>query len=101
MRMHVQLEPSLHVEPRAHAVFGRVPEGMQDRLTRLGERELRADADRWNPRVLDVIAKKRPKSLIDVADAYGDLFVSVHQAWLKGLQTASAEASPGAEIIPL
>ncbi len=61
---------------------------------------LAAQAPVWNPRVLEAIAKKSPQSLIDVADAYGDLFANVHQTWLKGLQAASAEAAAGAEIIP-
>lgn len=61
---------------------------------------LAAEAPVWNPRVLEALAKREPKSLLDVAEAYGDLFARVHQAWLKALQTASAEASPGAEIIP-
>ena len=62
--------------------------------------QLAAEAPRWNPRVLDAIGRKPRPSLVDIADAYGDLFASVHQAWLKALMTASAEAAPGAEIIP-
>jgi len=55
---------------------------------------------KWNPRVLEALAKKQPQSMLDVADAYGELFASVHQGWLKGLQNTSAEAAPGAEIVP-
>lgn len=61
---------------------------------------LAADPPAWNPRVLAALLKQPPKSMIEVADAYGDLFGAVHQAWLKALQTASAEAAAGAEIIP-
>lgn len=61
---------------------------------------LSAEAPRWNPRVLEAIGRKPRKSMVEVADAYGDLFAAVHQAWLKALMTASAEAAPGAEIIP-
>lgn len=62
--------------------------------------KLSAEAPRWNPRVLEVLAQKPRKSLVDVADAYGELFGGVHQGWLKALMTASAEAASGAEIIP-
>ena len=61
---------------------------------------LSAEAPRWNPRVLQAIGRKPRKSMVDVAEAYGDLFAAVHQAWLKALMTASAEAAPGAAIIP-
>jgi hypothetical protein len=62
--------------------------------------KLSAEAPRWNPRVLEAIARQPRKSMVDVADAYGELFGTVQQAWLKALMTASAEAAPGAEIIP-
>ena len=62
--------------------------------------KLSAEAPRWNPRVLDALNQQLPKSMIEVAEAYGTLFTNVHLAWLKGLQNASAEAAPGAAIIP-
>lgn len=62
--------------------------------------KLSAEAPRWNPRVLEAILRKPCKSLVEVADAYGDVFAAVHQGWLKALMTASAEAASGAEIIP-
>ncbi len=62
--------------------------------------KLATPAPRWNPRVLEAITKKSPQSMTDVADAYGELLASVHQGWLKSLQNASAEAAPGAEIVP-
>lgn len=61
---------------------------------------LTVDPPIWNPRVLEALGKQAPKSMLDVADAYGVLFGQVHQSWLKALQTASAEAAPGGEIIP-
>ena len=62
--------------------------------------QLAAEAPRWNPRVLEAIGRKPRSSMVDIADAYGDLFAAVHQAWLKALMTASAEAAPRAELIP-
>lgn len=61
---------------------------------------LSAEAPRWNPRVLDALEAKGPQSMFDAADAYGELLGNVHQAWLKSLQAASAEAAPGGTIIP-
>lgn len=61
---------------------------------------LTTEAPRWNPLVLEALSKKTPETMLDVADAYGQLFATMHQGWLKSLQSASAEASPGAEIIP-
>ena len=62
--------------------------------------KLATEVPRWNPKVLEVITKKLPGSMMDVADAYGELFASLQQGWLKSLQNASAEAAPGAEIVP-
>ncbi len=61
---------------------------------------LNTTTPRWNPRVLDAIAKKKPKSLLDVAQAYGDLFAQVHQQWLKSLIATSLEAVEGGTVIP-
>ena len=62
--------------------------------------KLPAEAPRWNPMVLEAMGRKPRKSLVDVADVYGELFATVHQGWLKALMTASAEGANGAEIIP-
>jgi hypothetical protein len=62
--------------------------------------KLPAEAPRWNPMVLEAMGRKARKSLVDVADAYGELFATVHQGWLKALMTASAEGANGADIIP-
>ncbi|MDB4637307.1 PSD1 and planctomycete cytochrome C domain-containing protein [bacterium] len=61
---------------------------------------LGAAAPRWNPRVIGAIKSKQPKSMLDVAEAYGTLFADVHQQWLKLLQETVKEAVPGAEVIP-
>lgn len=59
-----------------------------------------ANAPRWNPRVLEAILKKRPASLLELADIYGSLFADVQQQWLKVLIGTSLEARPGAQVIP-
>jgi hypothetical protein len=55
---------------------------------------------RWNPRVIDVLEKKHPTNLLDVADAYGELFASVHQEWLQTLMEAATEAIPNVKPVP-
>ena len=62
--------------------------------------KLPAEAPRWNSMVLEAMGRKPRKSLVDVADVYGELFATVHQGWLKALMAASAEGANGAEIIP-
>ena len=62
--------------------------------------KLTTEAPRWNPKVLEALSKKTLESMMDVADAYGQLFTDTHQSWLKSLQAASAEAGPGATIYP-
>lgn len=57
-------------------------------------------APKWNPRVLDALSKKKPTSMIEVADAYGSLFAEVHRQWMTSLLDASLEAAVGATIIP-
>lgn len=57
------------------------------------------EGPKWNPRMIEWLEKAKPKSLIELADAYGNLFANVHQTWLQSLLNASMEAAPGAEII--
>lgn len=57
-------------------------------------------APKWNPRVLEALIAGHPKSLLDVADVYGELFGKLHREWLAALERASSEASPGGTIVP-
>ncbi|MAR08883.1 MAG: hypothetical protein CL681_02770 [Blastopirellula sp.] len=57
-------------------------------------------APKWNPRVLDALAKKQPARLLDVADAYGQLFAEVQKQWMTALLEASLEAGVGAKVVP-
>ncbi len=57
-------------------------------------------APKWNPRVLEALAKAQVSSMEEVADAYGALFAELHEQWLRSLLDATLEASNGAEIIP-
>jgi len=70
-------------------------------LTKLpAMQKLGSKAPRWNPRVLDAVTKKKPVSLLEVADAYGELFANVHQQWLAALTGTSLEAKSGSKVIP-
>jgi hypothetical protein len=52
----------------------------------------------WNPRVLEALANRQPSSMIEVAEAYGELFATVHRRWLEALLAASLEAQTGGTI---
>lgn len=70
-------------------------------LTKLAAmQDFNTDAPRWNPRVLEVLLKKNPQSMLDVATAYGELFADVHQQWLHQLIETSLEARSSADIVP-
>jgi len=57
-------------------------------------------APRWNTRVLETLSKKQPQSLLDAADAYGELFATVQKEWLQALMAASLEASSPGSVVP-
>ncbi len=61
---------------------------------------LAAKPPKWNPRVLESISKKQPKSMVDVADAYGGLFADVQQEWLQALRQSSLEAVSQESVVP-
>ncbi len=54
---------------------------------------------KWNPRVLDTLESRQPKSLIEVAEAYGSLFAEVHQHWLRALLETSEASTEGSTIL--
>ncbi len=61
---------------------------------------LAAASPKWNPRVLAALAAKPPRNMLDVADVFGDLFVTVNREWLQGLAKTAEEAIPNGTIIP-
>lgn len=64
------------------------------------EQRFATKAPKWNPRVLDVLEKKQPQSLVEVAEAYGELFSETYRNWLTALLEASLEAAPGGTLVP-
>ncbi len=61
---------------------------------------LATEPPRWNPRVLTALKAAAPKSMLDVADAYGLLFAKIQEEWLTGLSKASLEARPDTPVVP-
>ena len=57
-------------------------------------------APKWNPLVLEGLQSKQLTNMLDVADAYGEVFAGVHQDWLKMLQELSLEAVSSDRIVP-
>ncbi|MCA9030362.1 MAG: PSD1 domain-containing protein [Planctomycetaceae bacterium] len=71
-----------------------------DPATFANQHQIAVAAPKWNPRVLDALEAKSPKSLLEVADAYGTLFAEVHREWLTAQLEASLEASEDGTVIP-
>lgn len=61
---------------------------------------LAGKAPRWNPRVLSALAERKPSSLIELAEAYGELFSTVQTEWLKAVLATTLEAQNGVKVVP-
>jgi mono/diheme cytochrome c family protein len=61
---------------------------------------LRSDPPLWNPLVLDAVTEKKPKSLVELATVYGDLFAQEHRRWSTALLNAAIEASAEGTLHP-
>jgi hypothetical protein len=61
---------------------------------------LRSEPPKWNPLVLDAVTQKKPKTILELANTYGELFAEQHKQWLTALLQTSLEAVPGATIHP-
>ncbi len=61
---------------------------------------LGAIAPKWNPLVLETLKSKPLDSMLDVADAYAELFTRVHQEWLKAVQATALEAISSQTVVP-
>ena len=64
------------------------------------EHKLTTAPPKWNPRVLDALAKRKPASFVDVAEVYGEVFATAHRQWMTAQLEASLEASPDGKIVP-
>ena len=54
----------------------------------------------WNPRVLETMQNSKPTSMLELAVAYGSLFVDVQKEWLEAKLAASLEGIPGKAPVP-
>jgi Protein of unknown function (DUF1553) len=53
-----------------------------------------------NPLVVDALVAKKPKSLTEVAEVYGTVFIEQQRMWLQALLDASNEASAPEKVLP-
>ena len=63
------------------------------------QHRLTVAAPKWNPQVIDAIERIKPTNMIELAKAYGELFVKVQQQWFESLKNASREAVAGEKIL--
>ena len=61
---------------------------------------LRSEPPIWNPLVVEALATKRPKNLIELAQTYGELFAEEHKRWSSALLNAALEASTSGALLP-
>jgi mono/diheme cytochrome c family protein len=59
-----------------------------------------SDPPPWNPRVLETMQASKPASMVEMAGAYGTLFVEVQKEWLEAKLAASLEGIPGNAPVP-
>lgn len=73
-----------------------------DRLDRSTDKihALRAEPPKWNHLVIDGLLAKKPKSLSEVAEVYGSVFVEVQRQWLRALANAAEEATASEKLLP-
>jgi hypothetical protein len=86
--------------PKAFAaVIGKMVEENGDPGEFASDHRLSTKPPRWNPRVLDAMASRNPKSFVEVAEVYGEVFALAHREWLTSLLEASIEASPDGTLV--
>lgn len=61
---------------------------------------LRSEPPIWNPLVVEALATKRPKNLMELAQTYGELFAEEHKRWSSALLNAALEASTSGALLP-
>jgi cytochrome c553 len=61
---------------------------------------LRGEPPKWNPFIIDAIQEKEPRSLIELAAVYGNVFADQQRLWLQSLLDASLEASSPEAVVP-
>lgn len=64
------------------------------------KQSLAGNTPRWNPRMLEKLAEKKPASMIELAEAYGSLFSDVQAEWLRAILATTLEALPGTKVVP-
>ncbi|MFY7894422.1 MAG: DUF1553 domain-containing protein [Pirellula sp.] len=62
--------------------------------------KLSGDPPKWNPLLLEAVSQKKPKSILELANLYGEVFGQEHKQWLTALVETALEAVPGATVKP-
>lgn len=61
---------------------------------------LRNEPPKWNPFVIDALSEKKPKSLLEVAAIYGQVFAAQQKQWQQALMETATEATPEGSVLP-
>jgi|688.fasta_scaffold37252_2 mono/diheme cytochrome c family protein len=102
-------EPNKEPEPNKEEVFlGRIDElvaKMRKELEAAGSKPetihaLRSEPPVWNPLVVEALAAKRPKNLMELAQTYGEIFAEEHKRWSTAMLNAALEASTSGALLP-
>ena len=62
--------------------------------------KLASNSPKWNPLVLAEFGQRKPKSLLEAADAYGAVFATANREWMIALLEATLEADANGKVIP-
>jgi hypothetical protein len=61
---------------------------------------LGSDPPVWNPIVVDALKQRRPLSMLDVADVYGQVLARENRRWLESVLQSTLEAAPEGTVVP-
>ncbi|MBL8889157.1 MAG: PSD1 domain-containing protein [Planctomycetaceae bacterium] len=61
---------------------------------------LRSEPPKWNHLIVDALVAKQPKSLADVAEVYGNVFLDVQRQWLQAMSKTAEEATSAERVLP-
>ncbi len=61
---------------------------------------LRGEPPKWNPFIIDALLEKKPKSLLEAAAIYGQVFATQQKQWQQALMETATEATPEGSVLP-
>ena len=84
---------------QCQSLVGKLTEENGDPKAFANEQDLALNPPRWNPRVLESLAERKPETFLDVADVYGAVFADSYRKWQTALLEAAIEAGPDGKVI--